>query len=600
MTQPMTISAIHAAYRSGEVTPQQLLADCLQQAQQDQRHVWISLLSDEQLTQYLQGLAGHSPDDLPLFGIPFAIKDNIDLADLPTTAACPDYSYQPPESAFVVQQLIAAGAIPLGKTNLDQFATGLVGVRSPYGASQNSIAPDYISGGSSSGSAVAVATSQVCFSLGTDTAGSGRVPASFNNILGLKGTKGRISCSGVVPACKSLDCVTIFAQTAADLAAVWQVAAKFDPQDPFAREALPAKAIAAAFRFGVPAKEQLRFFGDEAAETLFWQSVRTLEALGGKAVTIDLEPFLQAARLLYEGPWVAERLAAIKDFFRADPGRCLPVIQTIVGGAESRSAVDAYEALYELQRLKRIADAELAKVVLIVTPTAGTIYKIGEVLDDPIRLNSNLGYYTNFMNLLDYSAIALPCGFRAGGEKQDLPFGITLFAPAFQDEVLLALGDQWQRQLALPLGASHQPLPANTPVVAMPRANTIDVVVCGAHLSGLPLNWQLTERNAVLVQTTTTAVCYRMYALAGGPPYRPGLIRDEPAGQAIAVEVWRVPAEHFGSFVAGIPAPLGIGKVQLADGAWVSGFICEPYGISGAEEITALGGWRHYMRRKNV
>ncbi|MBB6056718.1 allophanate hydrolase [Tolumonas osonensis] len=597
MMTTMTISAIHAAYRSGELTPQQLLSDCLQQAQQDQRHVWISLLSAEQLNNYLKGLEGHSPDDLPLFGIPFAIKDNIDLADLPTTAACPDYSYQPPASAFVVQQLIAAGAIPLGKTNLDQFATGLVGVRSPYGACQNSLDPAYISGGSSSGSAVAVATGQVCFALGTDTAGSGRVPAAFNNILGLKGTKGRISCTGVVPACKSLDCVTIFAQTAADLAAVWPIAAQFDPQDPFAREALPAKAIPAAFRFGVPAKEQLKFFGDDAAEVLFWQSVQTLEALGGTAVTVNLEPFLQAARLLYEGPWVAERLAAIKDFFRADPGRCLPVIQTIVGGAESRSAVDAYEALYELQRLKRIADAELAKVDLIVTPTTGTIYKIEAVLDDQIRLNSNLGYYTNFMNLLDYSAIALPSGFRAGGEKQDLPFGITLFARAFQDEVLLALGDQWQRQLTLPLGASHQPLPVNTPEVVMPQANTIDVVVCGAHLSGLPLNGQLTERRAVLVQTTTTAKAYRMYALAGGPPYRPGLIRDEQAGQTIAVEVWRVPADHFGSFVAGIPAPLGIGKVQLADGDWVSGFICEPYGITGAEEITALGGWRHYLNR---
>ena len=600
MSKPMTISAIHAAYRSGELIPHQLVHRCLQQAQAGERQVWISLLSSEQLQSYLDGLEGHSPDDLPLFGIPFAIKDNIDLAGLPTTAACPDYSYQPLASAFVVQQLIAAGAIPLGKTNLDQFATGLVGVRSPYGACQNSIDPDYISGGCSSGSAVAVATSQVCFSLGTDTAGSGRVPAAFNNILGLKGTKGRISCSGVVPACKSLDCVTIFAQTAADLAAVWPIAAQFDPQDPFAREALPAKAIAASFRFGVPASEQLKFFGDEAAEVLFWQSVKTLETLGGEAVTVDLDPFLQAARLLYEGPWVAERLAAIKDFFRADPGRCLPVIQTIVGGAESRSAVDAYEALYKLQRLKRIADAELAKVDLIVTPTTGTIYQIGEVLNDPIQLNSNLGYYTNFMNLLDYSAIALPCGFRTGGDKQELPFGITLFAPAFQDDVLLALGDQWQRQLALPLGAGHQPLPADTPVVVMPQADTIDVVVCGAHLSGLPLNWQLTERNAVLVQTTTTAACYRMYALAGGPPYRPGLIRDEQVGKAIDVEVWRVPAEHFGSFVAGIPAPLGIGKVQLADGAWVSGFICEPYGIAGAEEITALGGWRHYMRRKNA
>ncbi len=595
MTQAITISAIHAAYRSGELTPQQLLHRCLQQAQADEHQVWISLLSPAQLDDYLTKLEGHSPDDLPLFGIPFAIKDNIDLAELPTTAACPDYSYQPLESAFVVQQLIAAGAIPLGKTNLDQFATGLVGVRSPYGACQNSFDPDYISGGSSSGSAVAVATSQVCFSLGTDTAGSGRVPASFNNILGLKGSKGRISCTGVVPACKSLDCVTIFAQTAADLAAVWQVAAKFDPQDPFAREALPAKAMAASFRFGVPAQEQLQFFGDEAAEVLFWQSVKTLEALGGEAVRVDLEPFLQAARLLYDGPWVAERLAAIKDFFRADPSRCLPVIQTIVGGAEQRSAVEAYEALYELQRLKRIADAELAKVDLIMTPTAGTIYTIEEVEADPIQLNSNLGYYTNFMNLLDYCAIALPSGFRASGLKQGLPFGVTLFAPVFQDEMLLAFGDRWQRRSGLLLGATGSELPGETPMVAPPANGMIDVLVCGAHLSGLPLNWQLTERKAFLKQTTTTAKAYRMYALAGGPPYRPGLLRDPENGAAIEVEVWAVPAEHFGSFVAGIPAPLGIGKVELADGSWVSGFTCEPYGVKGAEEITARGSWRNFL-----
>lgn len=598
MTQPITISAIHDAYRSGVLTPHKLLHRCLQHAQANENHAWISVLSPEQLDDYLQKLAGHSPDDLPLFGIPFAIKDNIDLADLPTTAACPDYAYQPLESAFVVQQLIAAGAIPLGKTNLDQFATGLVGVRSPYGACQNSFDPDYISGGSSAGSAVSVATGQVCFSLGTDTAGSGRVPAAFNNIIGLKGTKGRISCSGVVPACKSLDCVTIFASTVADVAAVWQVAAKFDATDPFAREAVAAKAIPIAFKFGVPDKSQLQFFGDEAAETLFWQSVETLKTLGGEAVSINLEPFIQAAKLLYGGPWVAERLAAIKDFYRADPSRCLPVIQTIIGGAEQRTAVDAYEALYELQRLKRIADAELSKVDLIITPTAGTMYSIAAVDADPIQLNSNLGCYTNFMNLLDYSAISLPSGFRVSGEKEGLPFGITLFAPAFQDTALFALGDRWQRQLALPLGATGQPFPSEQMAVMSPAVSTIDVLVCGAHLSGLPLNWQLTDRNARLKQTTTTAKAYRMYALAGGPPFRPGLIRDDKQGAAIAVEVWSVPSEQFGSFVAGIPAPLGIGKVQLLDGSWVSGFICEPYGLEGAAEITKLGSWRAYLASK--
>ena len=598
MTQPITISAIHDAYRSGVLTPHKLLHRCLQHAQADENHAWISVLSPEQLDDYLQKLAGHSPDDLPLFGIPFAIKDNIDLADLPTTAACPDYAYQPLESAFVVQRLIAAGAIPLGKTNLDQFATGLVGVRSPYGACQNSFDPAYISGGSSAGSAVSVATGQVCFSLGTDTAGSGRVPASFNNLYGLKGTKGRVSCTGVVPACQSLDCVTIFTATAADAKAVWQVAGAFDPVDPFARAAVPAKAISAAFKFGVPAPEQLAFFGDEAAEVLFWQSVETLTELGGEAITINLEPFVQAAKLLYDGPYVAERLAAIKDFFREDLTRCLPVIQTIVGGAEKRSAVEAYEALYALQRFKRVTDAELAKVDFIVTPTAGTIYPIANVEAEPIQFNSNLGYYTNFMNLLDYCAIAIPSGFRISGPKSGLPFGVTLFAPAFQDDALLAIADQWQRKLGLPLGATGQAFPADTPIITQPTNGMIDVLVCGAHLSGLPLNWQLTDRNARLKQTTTTANAYRMYALAGGPPFRPGLIRDDKQGAEIAVEVWSVPLEQFGSFVAGIPAPLGIGKVQLRDSSWVSGFICEPYGLNGATEITQLGSWRAYLASK--
>ena len=596
MMTTMTISAIHAAYRSGECSPPQLLRDCLAQAKADTHHAWISLLSDEQLQTYLKGLEGHSPDDMPLFGIPFAVKDNIDLLDLPTTAACKEYAYQPLAHSFAVAQLIAAGAIPLGKTNLDQFATGLVGVRSPYGACQNSFDPTYVSGGSSAGSAVTVSLGQVCFSLGTDTAGSGRVPASFNNIYGLKGTKGRISCSGVVPACKSLDCVTIFARTAVDMKTVWQVAGAFDPEDPFAREAVAAKAIPPAFKFGVPA--QLQFFGDEAAESLYWHSVDTLKELGGEAVTLNLEPFIQAAKLLYEGPWVAERLAAIKDFFRADPTRCLPVIQTIVGGAEKRSAVEAYEALYELQRLKRMADAELANVDLVITPTAGTIYTIAEVEADPIQLNSNLGFYTNFMNLLDYCAIALPSGFRRSGPKQGLPFGVTLFAPAFQDDALLAFGDRWQRHIGLPLGATELAFPAETPAVAQPTDGMIDLLVCGAHLSGLPLNWQLMDRRAFLKQTTTTAKAYRMYALAGGPPYRPGLIRDVDKGAAIDVEIWSVPAEKFGSFVAGIPAPLGIGKVELADGRWVCGFICEPYGLDGAEDMTAHGGWRNYMANR--
>lgn len=595
MNQLLTISDIHNAYRNGNLTPKQLLMDCWQKAKQDKNNSWISLLSEQDLEKYLESLQDHSPEDMPLFGIPFAIKDNIDLADLPTTAACKQFSYQPINSASVVDTLISAGAIPLGKTNLDQFATGLVGVRSPYGACKNSFDPNYVSGGSSAGSAVSVASGQVCFSLGTDTAGSGRVPASFNNIYGLKGSKGRISCSGVVPACKSLDCVTIFALCAADMQAVWQVAAVYDATDVFSRQSVPSKPIGERFKFGVPTPEQLKFFGDKEAERLFYQSLEILKSLGGEAVSINIQPFIDVAELLYQGPWVAERLAAIEDFYRRDPNSCLPVIQTIIGGAEKYSAVDAYNTLYELQRLKKITDSELAKVDCIVTPTAGTIYPISEVEADPITLNSNLGYYTNFMNLLDYCAVAIPSGFRQSDPKAGLPFGITLFSQAFQDDALISLADRWQRAIDLPLGATNLQLPSDTPIVKQTIDDRIDVLVCGAHLSGLPLNWQLIERDAVLHETTTTSKSYRMYALAGGPPSRPGLIRDTQNGAAIDVEIWSMPKEHFGSFISGIPAPLGIGKVQIADGRWVSGFICESYGVDDALDITSYGSWREYI-----
>ncbi len=596
MMKPLlTIKAIHNAYRNGDLTPKQLLVNCWQQASQDKNNSWISLLSEKELHKYLDALVGHSPDDMPLFGVPFAIKDNIDLIGLPTTAACPEFAYQPEKSAFVVDALIAAGAIPLGKTNLDQFATGLVGVRSPYGACKNSFDETYISGGSSAGSAVSVALGQVCFSLGTDTAGSGRVPASFNNVYGLKGTKGLVSCSGVVPACKSLDCVTIFAQTVSDMEVVWKVASEFDASDVFSRKAQSSKLLSTNFNFGVPTPEQLKFFGDKEAEQLFLQSIETLKSLGGKAVSINIEPFITAAALLYQGPWVAERLAAIKDFFDRDPKACLPVIQNIIGGAEKYSAVDAYNALYELQRLKKIADVELDKVDFIVTPTAGTIYSIEEVEEEPISLNSNLGYYTNFMNLLDYCAVALPSGFRSTGSKAGLPFGITLFSQAFQDDALLSLADRWQKTVNLRLGATNHQLQAEMPTLKQPADEMINVLVCGAHLSGLPLNRQLTDRNAVLQEITTTSESYRMYALAGEPPYRPGLIRDTENGTAIEVEIWSIPEKQFGSFVSGIPAPLGIGKVETADGLWVSGFICEPYGIVGAQDITTFGGWRSYI-----
>jgi len=589
----LSISRLRAAYLDGSLTPAQLVADIhAAMPAGDPDHLWIHALSATELQPYLDRLADADPAGLPLYGIPFAIKDNIDLAGIPTTAACAEYAYVPTESAFVVQRLIDAGAIPIGKTNLDQFATGLVGCRTPYGATRNSFNPDYVSGGSSGGSAVSVAQGLVSFSLGTDTAGSGRVPAAFNNLVGIKPTRGLLSASGVVPACRTLDTISIFALDMVDAAAVLSVAGVYDAADAYARPAEPGPAPQARFRFGVP--RQLEFFGDAECERLFGESVACFESLGGEAVTIDFEPFLAAARLLYEGPWVAERYAAIQPFIEAQPEALFPVTRQIIEPGIKATAVAAFQAQYQLAERKRECDGLLAGLDFVLTPSAGTIYTLAELEAEPIRLNSNLGHYTNFMNLLDYAAVAVPAGFGSNG----MPYGVTLFAPAFADAALAHYGDRLQRAQGLPLGATGHALP-DAPLVAdtPPIEPMLRVVVCGAHLSGLPLNHQLTERGGRLIAATQSAPAYKLYALPGGPPKRPGMIRVAEGGAAIAVELWELPAKHFGSFMAGIPAPLGIGTVELADGSWEKGFICEGLAAEGAEDITALGGWRAFVSR---
>ncbi|MGY5449604.1 allophanate hydrolase [Agarivorans sp. MS3-6] len=601
MEQTYTIEQLRAAYTEQQFSPADYLKQQLSMARADSHNCWLSLISDSQLDSYLEGLANQDINDLPLYGVPFAVKDNIDVAGLNTTAGCKEYSYQPEQNAFVVDMLIKAGAVPLGKTNLDQFATGLVGTRSPWGPVNNSFDPDYISGGSSSGSAVSVATGQVCFSLGTDTAGSGRVPAALNNILGLKATKGLVSCSGVVPACKSLDCVTIFAHTSDDLNVLLEVAGQYDSSDCYARQNrdsnhaglyLAAKELT-GYKIAVPQAEQLEFFGNQDTQSLFAESLNKLQQLGAELVEIDFEPFLTAAKLLYEGPWVAERYAAIESFMEQDPSRCLPVIQTIIGGAKSVTGVEAFKAFYKLQAYKNICDPIVEQFDAIVTPTAGSTYTIAQLNADPIQLNSNMGYYTNFMNLLDYSAISVPAGFQASG----LPFGITLFSQAYADRKLLSMAALIQQSNGYALGATKQALPQLKAVdtTQYTRQDSLQIVVCGAHLSGLALNHQLLEREATLIKTSTTSKNYRFYALAGGPPARPGLIRDEENGEQIAVEVWSIPTKHVGSFLQGIPQPLGLGKVELADGQWLTSFICEGYAISGATDITHLASWRVYL-----
>ena len=596
MMGDMTIEGLLADYRAGRRKVRGVIAEALAEIRAaDPRNVWITVLDDAALEPYLARLDGLDPGALPLYGVPFAIKDNIDLAGVPTTAGCPDYAYVPESSAFVVQRLIDAGAVPLGKTNLDQFATGLVGTRSPYGACGNAFNPEYVSGGSSAGSAVAVALGQVSFSLGTDTAGSGRVPAAFNNLIGVKPTRGLLSADGVVPACRTLDTVSIFALDAADAKRVLEITAVHDAEDSYAREdRVPALGLAgipvSGFRFGVPAAGQLQFLGDGDYEALFSAAVRRLHGLGGEPVEIDLSPFLEAARLLYEGPWVAERYAAIRGFFDARPEALVDVTRDIIRGGRAPLAVDAFEAQYRLQALHARTEMIWDTVDLVLTPTTGTIPTIAAVQAEPVRVNSDLGYYTNFMNLLDLCAIAVPAGFRSDG----LPFGVTLFAPAFRDCELLPIADRLQRASSTPLGATGSPFPER-PALEPDTRQFVPVAVCGAHMSGLPLNHQLTERKARLLRATRTAPEYRFYALPGGPPERPGLVRVGTGGAAIEVEMWAVPADRFGSFVAGIPAPLGIGRLRLEGGSEVPGFLCESIAIPGATDITDLASWRHYL-----
>jgi len=599
--QRLAIAELLAAYRARRYSPTQLIEQVLSHIEQaPERGAWITRLSRQQVFKYVQALESRTPETAPLYGIPFAIKDNIDLANVPTTAACKAFAYTPSVSAAVVQKLIDAGAIPIGKTNLDQFATGLVGTRSDFGACLNSFNSDYISGGSSSGSAVAVATGAVSFSLGTDTAGSGRVPAAFNNIVGLKPSLGRLSTRGVVPACRTLDCVSIFALSAADAAAVLSVAEGYDEADAYSRSILddtaPAHTITSRFRFGVPPQAQLNFFGDQDYARLYAQAITRLEELGGQRVEIDFAPFLETARLLYEGPWVAERYAAIEQFMQTHRESMQSITAQIIAGGANVSAVAAFRAQYQLQSLKRQCAAAMREIDVIVTPTAGTIYRIDQVNNDPIKLNTNLGYYTNYVNLLDLAALAVPAGFRNDG----LPFGVTLVGPSGSDRNLLALGARLHRaDLGLgALGISGVSLPdASIPV--MPEnpptlRDRVAVAVCGAHMEGLPLNHLLTTRGGSLLRRTHTAPLYSLFALSGGSIKRPGLVR-RAAGAAIEVEVWSLPLAQFGSFVAEIPAPLGVGKVLLNDGEQVTGFLCESYAITDAIDITALGGWRAYL-----
>lgn len=584
MDRPFEAAAIAAAVSSGKVSAADIAREALARIgiyAKMQPAVWITRCSDDDVLAAAARIDARiaAGEKLPLAGVPFAIKDNIDLAGTPTTAACPEFAYTPPASAAVVERLIAAGAVPMGKTNLDQFATGLNGTRSPYGAPACVFNRAYVSGGSSSGSSVAVAAGLVAFALGTDTAGSGRVPAAFNGLIGMKPTKGRWSTTGLVPACRSLDCITVFSHNLKDARLVDGVAAGFDPADAFSR---PCKDHPVeGRRIGIPRPDQRQFLGDAVSERLYDRAIQALARSGAELIEIDIDPLKEAALLLYNGPWVAERTAAAADFLRGHADAIDPTVRSIMEGGSSVSAVDLFLGEYRLAELRRIADRMWQDIGMLALPTAPTIYRIAEMRAAPVALNSNLGIYTNFVNLLDMAALALPAGFRDNGTG----FGITLIGPAWTDHALMAAGETYLEAAALP----------PPPILDLEdRMETVKLAVVGAHLEGMPLHWQLTSRNAKPLGAATTAPNYRLYAMANSVPPKPALIHSED-GAAIAVEVYELDVAAFGSFVAEVPAPLAIGTVTLADGSAVKGFVAEPRAILDARDITGLGGWRAYM-----
>jgi allophanate hydrolase len=590
-----TVAAIVAAHRAGAMSPAQTVARSFQRIRDhNDPAVFISLRDEADALAEAEALSKKDTAQLPLYGVPVVVKDNIDVLGLPTTAACPAFAYSPAYDATSVAKLRGAGAIVIGKTNLDQFATGLVGVRSPYGIPNNPMRGDLIPGGSSSGSAVAVSAGLVPLALGTDTAGSGRVPAMLNNIVGLKPSLGLISTAGVVPACRTLDCVSIFSLTVDDAMTALTAMAGPDGADPFSQQRPLAamQAFPGNLRLGVPRQGQLIFFGDKAAEKAYGDAVARWTALGATLVECDLEPFYETARLLYEGPWVAERYLVIRNLLASSPDAIHPVTREITAAGSRLTAADTFAALYRLQALRRIAGRALANIDALVLPTAPTAYSTAQVLANPIELNSRLGTYTNFVNLLDLCGLALPASIR----PDDIPFGITLLAPAGHDAQLASLGRVFHADTRLAMGSRSLPQPPLAPLAVALSGDEIAIAVVGAHLSGMALNGELKALGGRLLAATATAPDYKLYALKGTTPPKPGMLRVKAgAGSSIQLETWALSAAAFGRFVASIPPPLSIGTIRLADGSGVKGFLVEPAAIDGARDISAFGGWRAFM-----
>lgn len=594
----LDLSTLRAAYAAG-LTPLDVIEEVIaRRAASNDPAIFITPTPDAALRAAAKELMARAPqpNSLPLWGIPFAVKDNIDAEGLPTTAACPAFAREAATDSTVVARLKAAGAIVIGKTNLDQFATGLNGARSPYGAPRSVFDPAYVSGGSSSGSAVAVASGLASFALGTDTAGSGRVPAAFNNIVGIKPTPGLVPNVGVVPACRSVDVVTVFAATVGDGVTVRKVMEGYDAADPFSRLATPASMPASGLRVGVLDSDEREFYGNKDVEAIYDAAIIRAKSLGATIVPIDYAPFRQAAELLYNGPWVAERMAAVKDFIVGNAADFDPTVRAIIEGARKYDAVSAFEGLYKLETLRQKVKPVWSAMDMLMLPTSPTTYTVAEMLSDPITRNSHFGRYTNFANLFRYAAIAIPGGFDAKGH---LPSGVTLFGPEFSDDALAPFADAMHRAAAPGMGKDTTAALPEAARIDEPDDGLIAIAVVGAHLTGMPLNHQLTGPGGKLVKVCRTAGDYRLFVLPDTTPAKPGMIRDPGfAGQGLKVEVWKLTPAAFGQFVQNIPAPLGVGKVMLDDGSMVSGFLCEAHAVAGAIEVTHLGGWRAYVEGK--
>ena len=592
-----TVAEILDAYRSGAASPADIVARSFARIRaHDDPAIFIALRAEADVLADARALQQAGDKMLPLYGIPVSIKDNIDVKGLPTTAACPAYSYRPQNDATCVAKLREAGAIVLGKTNLDQFATGLVGVRTPYGIAHNLFDAKLIPGGSSTGSALAVGAGLTPLSLGTDTAGSGRVPAGFANIVGLKPSRGIVSNAGVVPACRTLDCVSVLGLTVDDAMATLAVIASPDAGD----GSLPPPSVGPmpeGLRLGVPVPGQRLFFGDHSSKSLYEASLAQFAALGARIVEFDIEPLYAAARLLYEGPWVAERYLTTRALIASSPQSLLPVTRQVILAGAHGTAADAFAAFYQLEDLQRVRDHVFQSIDAMLLPTAPTIYSVEQVLADPIALNSRLGTYTNFVNLLDMCGLAVPASMRADGT----PFGVTLLAPAGGDALLAAIGRAFHAATGLPLGALNYPqppLPRQAPALAQ---GEVALAVVGAHLSGMPLNGELRSAGARLLERSATAPHYRLYALPGTRPPKPGLLRvKNGAGAAIEIEVWALSEKAFGRFVAAVPPPLSIGTLELAGGRPVKGFLVEAEAVEGARDISSFGGWRAFMAQEKA